>query len=301
MFLTYATVDDFLQMKDLAKSGLITVSDTGKNKIDTYLERATRYIQRQTRRQFFPWIETRKFPVPHAFYDLAMRRFPGANLNVDQDLLEAQLVFNGQTIVPPTSYYLLEANIKPHFTVALKFPYYWGGLFGGSYPFNRYDTPIITVTGIWGYADYNYPYEFWIDTFTVAPVLDDSQTTFEVEDVQIIDNFGQQAFTVGRFIRIEDEFMLVVARNITTNILTVQRGIRGSTAVAHAVDKPITRWRVIEDITEVTLQIAKIWRESDIAAGGRIGVSDVSTGVEISIPADPLKILASYQRSMIFG
>lgn len=301
MNLTYATVSDFLQMKDLGKSGLIVVSDTGKNKIDSYLERATRYIQRQTRRDFFPWIEDRLFPVPHSFYDLSMRRFPAANLPLDQDLLEALLVNNGQTNIPPDKYYLLETNVKPHYLVALKFPYYWGGLFGGAYPYNRYDQPIITVRGIWGYADYHYPNEFWIDTFTLCPALDSTETSFVVSNVQIIDSFGQEAFAIGRLLRIEDEFMIITGRDDTSNEITVQRGARGSEAVAHDADLPITRWRVIEDIVETCLQIAKIWRESDIAAGGRIGVSDVSTGAEITIPADPARIIASYQRSMLFG
>lgn len=295
-------------MKDLSKTGLLPISTASTNKIQAYLERATRYINRFCRRDFIPWVETRSYPVPFAHLDLAIRRFPTAHLRLDQDLLEALTVNNGyEDLTPVTDYFLLELNINPKNIVAINYPKYWGGPFGSISGLQRYDAPIITVEGIWGYFDYRYPYEAWIDTeeTVLAPGLDATQTTFDVEDAEGTDSWGNVRFAKGYMLRIDNEFMEVT--NVTTqtapllDTITVRRGIRGTTKAVHTTGTEIKRWRVIEDIKEVCLQVAKIWRESDLAAGGRLGVSDVSVGTEISIPEDPLSVMKSYVRSMIWG
>lgn len=300
--LTYATQNDFLDMKDAGRSGVIVIQDESRDKIDAYLRRATRYIDRYTRRQFFPWVETRNYPVPYSANDLSIRRYPSAHLKLDADLLEVLNINNGVIDLESDDYFTLEHNIYPKTIVAVKFPNYWGGLFGGTSPFKRYDEATAAITAIWGYADYGYPQDWWIDTTqSVADSggIDDSQTTIDVANGSATDDFGATAFVAGRLIRIDNELMEV--SSISSNTLTVIRGIRGSTAVAHAESSDITRWRVSDDIQEACLKIAKVWREADIAAGGRLGVSDYSAGVEVAIPADPLAIIKSYQRSLLFG
>ena len=63
--LTYITVQEFLDIKDSTKTGIVTTSTDSDNKIATYLKRATRYIERYTRRRFIPYIETQEYPVPY--------------------------------------------------------------------------------------------------------------------------------------------------------------------------------------------------------------------------------------------
>lgn len=306
MTLTYAIVEDFIEMKDLKKSGIVVnMTELGRTKIEQYLVRATRFIQRNTRRDFFPWRETRRYPVPHAFYDLSVRRFPSAHLNLDQDLLEVFELNNGQQIVPEEYFYPLEHNIKPHSALAIKFPMYWGGLFGGSVPYSRYDEAVIQVDALWGYAEntggWRYPEDFWIDAdYGLESAMSDSSVALSVTDLENrVDLLGEKPFLSGRLLKIDDEYIEVMAANTTTNTVSIRRGVRGSTAAEHDEGAPIYRWRVIEDIVEACLQIAKTWREADLAVGGRIGVSDVSPGAEISIPSDPMMTLKSYQRSMI--
>lgn len=305
MALTYAVLQDFIEMKDLNKSGIVVdISEIGRTKIEQYLVRATRYIQRHTRRDFFPWRETRTYPIPYAFYDLAVRRFPTAHLQLDQDLLEVFTLNNGQKDLDPDAFFPLELNIKPHFGLAVKFPEYWGGSFGGISPFKRFDEGVITVDALWGYAEntggWRYPDDFWIDTrFELEATLSDSSTVFSVTDLENqIDELGEKPLVAGRMLKIEDEYLEIIAISTSTNTVTVRRGARGSEPAEHAEDTPVYRWRVIEDITEACLQIAKTWREADLSAGNRIGVSDVSPGAELSIPNDPLTIIKSYARSM---
>lgn len=297
--ITYATSDEFMSMKDIGKTGLMVVSSTSVDKIDDYLQRATRYIERATRRYFVPRFETREYAVPYSFYDLAVRRYPQAHLTLDMDLLEVTAINSGNTSLTSSDYYLLEHNIYPKHIVALNYPNYWGNTTLG-----RYDAPVISITGFWGYADFGYPSEHWIDTTQVVEAggIDATQTVITIVDSDTDDDLGLKAFQKGGLLRVDDELMEIILVNAPLdNQVTVRRGVRGTTAVAHDVDTVIYRWRVIDDIKEVCLQVAKTWREADVSAGGRIGVSDVSPGAELSIPEDPLSILKSYHRTLLFG
>lgn len=299
--LTYASIEDFKQMKDLGKAGIVAIPTSADDKIDIYLERATRFIDRFTRRQFYPWRETRTYPVPYAYYDLTIRRFPSAHLKLDADLLEVFTVNNGVKDLEADDFYLIEKNVYPKSIVVLKFPNYWGGLTQTA--LRRYDQPILSIDSMWGYADYQYPAEYWIDTNEVVEAggITDTQTTLTFVNVDGDDDWGKVRISENYLIRIEDELIEVVSTNTTSNTATVKRGVRGTTKAAHDEGTTITRWRVIEDIVEACLQIAKTWREADLAAGGRIGVSDVSTGAELSIPSDPLNTIKMYARSILYG
>lgn len=300
--LTYATRADFIEMVDLGKGGIVSPLPSDSNdKIDQYLRRATRYIKKQTRRDFFPWIETREYTVPYAYYDLAIRRFPSAHLKLDQDLLEIFVLNNGVEDVDSDFYYPLEHNIYPKDVIAIKYPKYWGGQFGGVSPFKRYDEPIVTVQGLWGFHDFDYPREAWVDTLedVEAGGINATQTALQFTDTEGVDAFGLTRVTLGSLLRIENELLEVTAVDTDTDVVTVLRGVRGSTAAAHDENTDIKRWRVVDDIVECTLNVAKTWREADVSAGGRMGVSDVSVGVEIGIPADALEIIKSYQRSLV--
>ena len=298
--ITYATLDEFKNMKDFEKTGLVTLPAAALDKIRDYLKMGTRYIERTTKRSFVPYYATKTYPVPHRFHDLAIRRFPTANLRLDEDLLEVVTMNNGVSdLVESTDYFLLENNIYPKNLVALKFPNYWGGISGIN--LKRYDEPVINITGFWGFADKMYPINFWVDSLEVIGVggITASTTTITVLNADGSDSMDELRFTENMMLRIDDELLEVTDVNTTTNVLTVLRGVRGSTAAIHAAGTQITRWRVIDDIKQVCLQVAKTWREANIAVGGRIGVSDVSAGVEIGIPADPLAIIKMYVKTIL--
>lgn len=299
--LTYATTNDFFEMRDLGKSGLVVVSESGLNKIDTYLQRATRYIERYTRRTFFPYYSVRRYPVPYNFYNLAIRRYPSAHLKLDQDLLEVIQITTTQnnTIVPHNGYFTLEHNIYPKNIIALNFPYYWGGIFAGAAITGRYDSASILVEAVWGYGDGYYDINHWVQLEPLQSALNATDTTIAVEDVDGEDSDGGTRFEAGRLIRIDNEFMEIRRVDDALNTIRVLRGIHGSTAAAHTLGSVIRKWIVKKDIVEATLQTAKAWRESDIAAGGRLGVSDQSVGIEIGVPQDAVEIIKSYQRSIL--
>jgi hypothetical protein len=59
---------------------------------------------------------------------------------------------------------------------------------------------------------------------------------------------------VLQYIRIEDEYLLITA--ISSNALTVQRGVRGTTAAAHIQTTGIDTFVPIEDIADECARLA---------------------------------------------
>ena len=102
--------------------------------------------------------------------DLSIRRFPAAHLKLNQDLLEVININNGISDFDNNDYYLLEHNVYPKSIIAVKHPNYWGGTYGSYTAARKYDEAVVTVTGMWGYSDFDYPRTSWVNTDEVVVV-----------------------------------------------------------------------------------------------------------------------------------
>lgn len=381
--LTYATERDFTDVKKIAEQYL---NARGERIISAYLKRATQYIDRVTRRRFFPFYETRLYSVPLDFTDLRTRAYIYGDLSLDADLLEAfsvqtisgdviasnevvpaggitasaisfaaqdaagldangatrfaaddvllidneylrvlavvgnevfvergslrttpaahaegvaiqKLVLN--TLVAGQNYYPLNWNVLPYQTLRLTWPMSWiGGITGGS--IYRWRQPQVLVTGLWGYHD-GYPQQAWINSYCTVPVggLTDSATTFTVADADGTDDIGETRMLENYLLRVDNELMWVTAVDNDTNTVTVLRGRHGTLAQAHAPDTPISRFSVMQDIVEACVVVCNTWRDADASVGGRQGVSEMSEGVQISIPKDQAEVLKAYRRALV--
>lgn len=299
--LTYTTLSEFKRYMSVNRGGQVAVSagdafgTEDNERVMAYLRRATDFISTITKRDFFPWIQTRNYAAPWAYIDLTIRRLPRAHLKLDQDLLEVIELTSSGTEVESDSYFLLEHNIYPKRVIVLS-----GGWWGGSS--SRYDQPSIEVNAIWGFhnSQYTVPNTAWIDTLEVVPLggITANQTTITLTDVDSTDSLYLTRLNVGNLIRIGNEFMEIIGLDTGTNVVTVLRGVRGSTAAAHDAGVKIYRWRVVEPIVGATYQIAKTFMEKDISAGGRTAVSDISVDIE-QIPLDAVATIKRYTRSIL--
>jgi hypothetical protein len=202
-----------------------------------------------------------------------------------------------QLMKPGIDYHLLDYNVDPKFAIRLVWPNTWSGLYGGS--FWKYRYPQIFVSGFWGFHE-QYRRDAWINTTENCPAMTDTATSIAVTDVNGTDAIGEPRFEVGYCIRIENELMEVVSLDTTDNEVAVLRGQRGTTALAHASGNRIYRFSIHEPIREACLVIAKTWRDADNSVGGRQGVSEISTGVEISVPKDMAEILGMHIRAIVY-
>ena len=113
-----------------------------------------------------------------------------------------------------------------------------------------------TVTGVWGYnTDYAHA---WLDVDTLAAaILNTTATTFTVANVDGDNPLGESPrISAGNVVQIEDEWMDVVATDITTNTVTVVRGVNGSTAAAHVIGSIVSVYQVDENIRRATARQA---------------------------------------------
>ncbi|MBZ0289989.1 MAG: hypothetical protein K8I30_20360 [Anaerolineae bacterium] len=115
----------------------------------------------------------------------------------------------------------------------------------------------IEITGIWGYRrQYS---EAWVsanDTVQDNP-LSSSATQITIADADGQDVFGLiPRFSPGMFLRIESEYVLVMAVDPVNNKLTVRRGVNGTTAAAHAQNTSISLWLPEPTINRAALKWA---------------------------------------------
>lgn len=146
----------------------------------------------------------------------------------------------------------------------------------------------ISITGFWGIRQY-YNTDGFIASGQTSPVMTDSQTTIITSGAWGNDAFDAiPLFSPGNLIRIDNELMDVIAADEATMTLTLRRGIRGSTAVAHTVGSTIQLWYPEDDVVqEATRQAALLY-----ARRGAFQQTTISPdGVTVSYPSDLLASL----------
>lgn len=194
---------------------------------------------------FVPTIKTRTMPLTQSRV-----KDGGLSYQTTFPLLEAtatSLKYRTQS-TPYTDYVEVEGNRL-----------YWSGRGAGWQElYNRHRTAsYVVVSGVWGYHhDYA---NAWADGDITTEAINDNQTDIPVEDIAILDPYmvGLR-YSYGTLIRIEDEMMLVLGLDASTNTLTVARGVNGSTAVAHLTDLPVEVFQVEDPIRRVTARQAAL-------------------------------------------
>ncbi len=131
-------------------------------------------------------------------------------------------------------------------------PYQYGMTIGGWADI----ADAIGVTGTWGYRTQyaTQGYGASGDTVQNNP-LSSSATSITVTDADGVGYDGTTPrFTPGQILQIESEWVYVRAVNTTTNVLTVQRGFRGSTAASHAQNTAISVFIPEPDINRAAVR-----------------------------------------------
>jgi hypothetical protein len=141
------------------------------------------------------------------------------------------------------------------------------------------------VTGKWGWHDrWAEAWRSSSDTVQNNP-LSSGATTITVADADGTDAENESPrFQVGHLLKIENEYLRVLAVNTATNVLTVLRGVNGTTAASHSQNTAISVYQPALDAMQLNLRWASwLYKEPD-----NRGFS--------SAPADLIKSLASLRR-----
>jgi len=220
--------------------GLDASDTTEDERLLDALQAASAAIERRTRRTFQPRVAS----IAH---DVNLRDV--SELLLKEDLLELQSISNGDDSSIDTSDVIQVADAVLRLTNGAVFTYD--------------ETPVsaITITGIWGYhPDWQNAWEDSGDSVQDAS-LSASATSITVTDA---DAGNSPRFQVGQLIRLEDEYLHITAIDTATNILTVERGVQGTTAATHASSTTIDIYQMPADVSQLTLRWALwLYREPD--------------------------------------
>lgn len=219
----------------------LDASDTGEDeRLRDALEAASAAIERRTRRRFQPRIAS----IAH---DVNLRDV--SELLLKDDLLALHSITNGDGSSISLSDVIQVADAVLRLTNGAVFTY------------DESPVTAITITGIWGYhPDWNHAWSDSGDTVQDAS-LSASATAMTVTDADAGDN---PRFQVGQLLRLEDEYLHITAIDTATNILTVERGVNGTTAVSHANGTAIEMYQMPADVSQLTLRWALwLYREPD--------------------------------------
>jgi hypothetical protein len=220
-------------------------TDTAEDaRLLTVLQSATAWLERYTGRRFTPYSAT----IPHNVNPDAP-----TELLLSEDLLTLTSLTNGDGALIPTNNSVLQAGGRITLTN------------GATFTYNSTPLQVIQVAGLWGYhEDWARAWLQSADTVQNNP-LSSTATTLTVTDADGADGFSQTPrFQVGQLLRIASEYVRVLAVNTTTNTLTLQRGVNGTTAASHAQNTVIEIYQPPAEVVMLCLRLAMwLYREPD--------------------------------------
>lgn len=208
--------------------GIDTTYTTDDALLTRMLIDAEQWAEKTAQRSFKPIISTRTFDWQGAY-----------TLYFNDDLCEAVTVTNGDaalTVIPLTEFTYHPRRMYPKYGLSIKQ--------GSDYVFEFNDTTedAISIKAAWCcHDDWGNAWVDSLDEVEDAAGINASVTTITVTNVDGANvNTETPRFSAGMLIKIESEWLEVTAAtNAVTDTLTVKRGSLGSTAAAHAKDKPI--------------------------------------------------------------
>ena len=169
---------------------------------------------------------------------------------------------------------------------------------GGSwYENGTDDPPTVVITGVWGYHR-RYAQAWSVVDALAAAVISTTATTITVADV---DGSNPDGFTprisAGNLIGIDNELLEVTATNTVTNVVSVRRGVNGTTAATHLNAAPVSVWQTDDNVRRVTARQAGLL----YARRGAYEQQTITDVGVITYPADLLSELRGVLQGFQFA
>jgi hypothetical protein len=227
----YSTLADY-KAYVTARGQTTTTDATDDVVIDGLLDSASRFIDDETGRVFYPYVQTRYYDVPDS-----------RELCLDEDLLEVLALVNGDgTTITSSDYFLVPKNIYPAYAIKLNdiSSFLWT-LSNLSSMENA-----ISVDAIWAFRQ-NYSRDGWKVGTTTTEALDLTETEFDVT--------ASTLFSAGQIIRYGNE-LGIVSSTASGKINVVSRGDNGSTAAAHDSGITVYIWQPEQGAKNAVLEMA---------------------------------------------
>lgn len=213
----YTTVQAVVTLMQKANpstaSAQVESSDDLAN-ITAMIHQVSQYITDYTQRSFVPYSYTYNYYWQD---NILTNSYNRNTLFLGQDLLVLNSITWNGTALSATDYRTTPTNSTPYQTITIN-------PFSGLVPDLSDFSNGIVISGIWGYVPSIS--QAWQTVESIAGTLTSSATSITVASAS--------AYEVLQYIRIDSEYMQVTARNTTTQVLTVTRGVLGTTATSHS-------------------------------------------------------------------
>jgi len=220
-------------------------------------------------------------------------------LRLDDDLLYLVSVANGDgTAVALTDLVQEPPNLYPKGALRLKSGKGLAWLPGSDGTYEQ----VISVTGWWGYhPDYGTAWVDSLDTVKNSSGITAAATSITVSDADgAAADLDSPRFQAGQLLKLESEFLDLLAVNTSTNVLTVKRGVNGTTAAAHAKETSIYLYRPYENLVQAALRLVA-WRYRQKDVNNFDKTVSFETGVVIvpsAVPADIKALLPALRLTL---
>lgn len=262
------------------------------------MQDVTARIEEYCQNYFAPYDETRPFDATQTYIDVWRNQ-----LMLDRSLLIANEVRVANNLLTQWDGVLYDDKYSKDYALypfgrspalalqGLQAINMWApSQYGATYAGFASISGAITVKGTWGYRQH-YPAQGWVlSTQTVlnSPSMSASITTLTVTDASV--------FSMGEYLLIGTEYLEVEAINTATNVVTVERGVRGSIAAVHLAGAAISVWQAERNIiraavrwTAYLYKRAGVFEKSTINAAGTYAVI-----MPMDVPEECAGILKQY-------
>ena len=253
--------DAYLTTLDAVKQHLdLTGTDAGDDRVvENLIASASDMITQMCQRVFIPHRDTRQYDARGEH--LQNNDFSNQILRLDADLLSVDTLTNGDSTTVASGQYALRGRGYPKWAIELlpSAGIYW-----------TYSTDwqnAISIVGIWGYhEDYDHAWVNTLDTIQDVSGINATVQAITCADADGKDGRYRNRFAVGQQLKIESEYLKVVAVNTTSNVLTVLRGVNGTTAATHAKDTAIYSYAPMRNIEMAAIALtAWLYRNAPTA------------------------------------
>lgn len=273
-----------------AQVKLTTVDAADDRVVESLIVAASDMITQFCARSFLPHRAERAF-------DAVGDHVTATTLDVDEDLLEVVTLTNGDSTVLSSSQYVLRGRSFPKWRVELL------ASAGAAWTYGTDWQEAITLDGIWGYhEDYG---QAWVDTLEAVPDggLTANASTFAVTAADGRDARYRTRFAVGQLLRIESEYLRVVAVTINTDPatdpLTVLRGVHGTTAAAHDAGTTIASFAPMRNVEQACISLVAWLYRNKATAGDEIRFMDGTQVITNKAPSNIRQTLDAYARQRV--
>lgn len=252
------TLDDVRAHRRLA-----TDETTDDALIKKFIVQASMEFCAAVRRTPIVYFAERRFDYSPKFIKNSRKLF------TDEDLLAVTAIENGNgAAITPASTLMQPPNVWPKYGVLLT---------SDAWVHGDYREQCIGITGWWGYVPHYHSAWQRLMNVPADELTNATDTTIDVGEV------GGTLFEVGQYLLVDDEIMQVTANETVeveeseTDIITVERGMLGTTAAVHASGVPIKAFVQLEDIRAAVIEMAVYKYKSKDRIGGRVTVFDNSS------------------------